>query len=54
MSEAMQLLGVSRTKIWRMVKAGVLRATIDPLDNRVKLVNRTEVETLLRTRGRAA
>jgi len=48
MSEAAQLLGVSNAKMWRLVRDGILEAETNPLDRRVKLVNRVDVEKLLR------
>lgn len=47
MSEAAQLLGVSNTTIWRLVREGVLTAQRDPLDRRSKLIGRADLERLL-------
>lgn len=44
---ARNILGVSRTKIWRLVREGTLRAYANPLDKREKLVQRSQVEALL-------
>jgi hypothetical protein len=44
---ARSLLGVSRTKIWRLVREGTLMVYSNPLDKREKLVKRSQVEALL-------
>lgn len=46
-AEAQQMLKVSKAKIARLIKAGDLPATEDPLDKRFKLVERADVEALL-------
>jgi excisionase family DNA binding protein len=46
MREAAALLGISNTKIWRLVRDGVLTATINPLDRREKLIRREDIEQL--------
>ena len=46
--EAAEVAGVSRAKLWRMVKAGRLPAYEDPRDARVKLIKRAELEAALR------
>lgn len=53
LSEAAKLLDVSRPKMSRLVSAGYLQTKDDPLDQRVKLVNRQEV-LALRVRDQAA
>jgi excisionase family DNA binding protein len=55
LTEARRILGVSRMKVWRLVKDGTLTAISNPLDKRQKLVHRLEVEALvLNTEARAA
>lgn len=46
LTDAAKYLGVSRTKLWKMVADGVLRATVDPLDTRKKWVTRADLEAL--------
>ena len=46
MREAAQRLGVSNTKIWRLVKQGVLPAQKNPLDGREKLIRVADLEKL--------
>lgn len=53
LSEAAQLLGVSRAKISRLVSKGVLATQTDPLDERAKLVSRSDV-LALQVRDKAA
>lgn len=53
LSEAAELLGVSRMKMSRMVKTKVITTQNDPLDERVKLVKRDDVLALV-VRDRAA
>jgi predicted HTH domain antitoxin len=53
LSEAAELLGVSRMKMSRMVKTKVVTTQNDPLDERVKLVKRDDVLALV-VRDRAA
>ena len=48
LGEAQSLLGVSKNKMWRLVKIGALEAFPNPLDNRQKLVKRQAVEELQR------
>ena len=45
-AEAMRFLGVSKTKMAKLIAEGALHATTDPLDKRYKLVQRAEVEAL--------
>jgi predicted site-specific integrase-resolvase len=45
---ARNILGVSRTKIWRLVREGTLTVYVNPLDRREKLVRRSQVEALLK------
>ena len=42
--EAAEALGVTRRRIWKMVKDGELEATTNPLDRREKLIPRSEVD----------
>jgi excisionase family DNA binding protein len=49
--EAARLLGVSRTRVWAMVRDGRLVAWPDPLDRRQRLISRASIELLLRERG---
>lgn len=53
-AEAQKLLGVSHTKIWKLIKDGELQAYKSPLNKRVKLVKREDVERLRNTYERAA
>jgi excisionase family DNA binding protein len=46
MAEAARMLGVSHTKLWRLVRDGTLSAQENPLDRRVKLIRREDVERL--------
>ncbi len=48
LTAAAEIAGVSRVKLWRMVKDGRLPAYADPRDARVKLVKRAELEAALR------
>lgn len=45
-AEAQRELGVSKSKMARLIADGVLHAEPDPLDKRYKLVARVEVEAL--------
>ena len=47
LTEAARVAGVSRAKLWRMVKSGRLPAYADPRDARVKLVHRAELAAAL-------
>ncbi len=51
---ARKILGVSPLKMTSLLKKGLLRTWSDPLDNRKKLVSRSEVEALRSPRERAA
>lgn len=42
-TEAQLILGVSSAKMSRLLKEGVLKHWANPLDNRVKLVSKSEV-----------
>jgi len=52
--EAIKLLGISSNTIARLFKSGELTRYDDILDNRKKLVSRSEVERLKANRVRAA
>ena len=47
-TEARSILGVGHTKMAQLIKDGVLRHWTKPLDARVKLVSRADVEALLK------
>ena len=51
-TEARELLGVSATKMARLIKEGTLRHWRNILDHRVKLVSRAEVLALKELRRR--
>lgn len=53
-SEARSLLRVSRIKMATLLKNGTLRHYPNPLDNRVKLVSKAEVLSLIPERAEAA
>lgn len=53
-SEARSLLRVSRIKMATLLKSGTLRHYPNPLDNRVKLVSKAEVLSLIPERAEAA
>jgi excisionase family DNA binding protein len=47
-SEAARFLGVSRTKVWQLVKNNIIPYQKDPLDDRKKLIRKTDLEQLKR------
>ena len=51
---ARKLLGVSPMKMAQLIKDGYLRTFDNPLDRRVKLVSRADVDSLLDMREKAA
>lgn len=53
-AEAQKILDVSTPKMAKLVKDGQLPYWRDPLDARVKLVSRQEVEALKSTKVKAA
>jgi hypothetical protein len=53
-TEARKLLGVSPLKMTRLLKDGRLRHFPDPLDDRKKLVSRSEVLALVVPKVKAA
>jgi|GEM_PF-1042100 len=46
LNDAAEYLGVSRMKLWRLVKNGTLTAVENPLDNREKLIGKLEMDKL--------
>ena len=50
MTEAQEILGVSRFKIWQLVKEGRLQTFRSELDRRQKLIRRADLEALRRPR----
>jgi hypothetical protein len=53
-TDAQKLLRVSKKKMASLLAEGTLRFVLDPLDKRVKLVNRSDVEQLTELRLRKA
>jgi hypothetical protein len=53
-TEARRLLGVSPLKMTKLLRAGVVRHFPDPLDDRKKLVSRSEVLALKVPKAEAA
>jgi hypothetical protein len=54
-SEARKILGISANKMAALIGSGALPHQLDPLDHRVKLVRRRDVENLIvRKKKRAA
>jgi hypothetical protein len=52
-AEARKLLGISANKMSALISSGTLPYEQDPLDHRVKLLRRTDVEGLMRNRSHA-
>jgi excisionase family DNA binding protein len=50
LQEAADLMGVSRFKIWRLVREGKLETFESERDRRERLVRRTDIEALIRPR----
>jgi excisionase family DNA binding protein len=48
LTEAAKEVGLSRAKLWRMVKDGRLPSYEDPRDGRVTLVRRDELQAAMR------
>lgn len=48
LSQAYKFLGISFTKMTKLVNSGVIKFERSPLDNRVKLVRRADLEELKR------
>ena len=53
-AEAQRLLGVSHAKIAQLIRTGLILHFSNPLDRRVKLVSKAEVEALKPKRAEAA
>jgi len=53
LSEAAAYLGVTPSKVSRLIKAGVLKFSVDPFDRRLKLVRVKELERLKRASVKA-
>ena len=53
-TEARKLLGVSTVKMTQLIKHGVFTVYADLLDRRVKLISRSEVESLKHRSVKAA
>jgi hypothetical protein len=49
-TEARKILGISANKMSALISSGTLPYEQDPLDHRVKLLRRTDVEGLVRKR----
>ena len=49
-TEARRILGISANKMSALIGSGTLPFVQDPLDRRVKLVRRSDVEGLMRVR----
>ena len=50
LKDAQAYLGVSKTKMWSLVKSGILKTYEYSLDRRKKLVRREDVDKLKRPR----
>ena len=50
LTEAAKEYGVSRNKLWILVREGKLRAYEDPKDRRATLLKRQEIESVLKVR----
>jgi biotin operon repressor len=53
-AEARDLLGVSRTRIAKMISRGELKSEPNPVDSRGKLLLRAQVEALAAKAGKSA
>lgn len=49
-SLAAKFLGISSSTVSNMINSGKIKYEKDPIDNRVKLVKRSDLEALLRRR----
>lgn len=49
--QAADYLGVSRTKVWKLIGEGILSPVTNPLDKRQKLVPAEQIERLAQMRG---
>lgn len=45
--EAQEYLGVSKRKMWQLLKSGAVQTQDDPLDARLKLVRKSDLDALL-------
>jgi hypothetical protein len=52
-TEARRILGISANKMSALIGSGTLPYEQDPLDRRVKLVRRADVEGLMRKRNQS-
>lgn len=52
-AEARRILGISANKMSALIGSGTLPYEQDPLDHRVKLVRRVDVEGLMRKRNQS-
>ena len=50
--KAQELLGISKGKMTDMIERGEIKTYPDPLDKRVKLIKKADVEAILQARGR--
>jgi excisionase family DNA binding protein len=50
-TEAAKRLGVSRTKLWKMIKNNEVASHPDPLDSRKKLIDEEDIKALLEQSG---
>jgi len=46
LKEAARYLGVSDIKIRRLISKGLIKVSLDPLDDRKRLVKKSELDTL--------
>lgn len=46
LNDAAEYLGISRMKLWRLVKAEKLTATTNPLDSRERIIRKSELDKL--------
>ncbi len=52
-AEARRILGISANKMSALIGSGTLPFEQDPLDRRVKLLRRSDIEGLMRERARS-
>jgi excisionase family DNA binding protein len=52
--EARDYLGVGKVKMAKLIKDGVLPTEPDPLDKRIRLIKRTDVEQLAERSSKSA
>lgn len=45
--EAQEYLGVSKRKMWQLLKSGAVQTQDDPLDARLKLVRKSDLDALM-------